>query len=171
MTCVVLWNNGRTRLSRPAQFFPPSSRGLVRTAIRQADARTDGGVAPDSGRLALLAGEFQRVALSATVQPFDAATRFVGSSRLYRGHNGKPEWIPRPVAVVAPRSDKLYGFTVAWPPVPFVIRPPGAGPDDRDTDKPSSRYETITEDLVQRLARERSTMSLACWLASTQTRA
>ncbi|PKL07774.1 MAG: ATP-dependent helicase, partial [Spirochaetae bacterium HGW-Spirochaetae-7] len=30
------------------------------------------------GRLALLAGEFQRVALSATVRPFEAAARFVG---------------------------------------------------------------------------------------------
>jgi ATP-dependent Lhr-like helicase len=110
------------------------------------------------GRLALLAGEFQRVALSATVRPFGTAARFVGASRLVRAPDGTASWEPRQVRVVAPASIKRYEFTVAWPPAPLLVRPPSAGPDDRETDEPSGRYEAIVGDLAHRIAAERSTV-------------
>jgi len=113
------------------------------------------------GRLALLAGEFQRVALSATVQPFETAARFVGASRLFHTEEGAASYAPRPVIVVAPQSEKLYQFSVAWPPAPLRVRPPTAGPDIREPDESAGRYDAIVGDLAGRLAHERATIVFA----------
>ena len=73
------------------------------------------------GRLALLAGEFQRVALSATARPVEAIADFVGGRRLVRGLPGqaKPDgragYRKRAVCVVAPVSEKLIELAVEWP--------------------------------------------------------
>jgi ATP-dependent helicase Lhr and Lhr-like helicase len=67
------------------------------------------------GRLALLAGEFQRIALSATARPVGAIADFVGGRRLVRGAGGKAEYIKRPVSVVAPASEKRIELRVEWP--------------------------------------------------------
>ncbi|MFH2116356.1 MAG: DEAD/DEAH box helicase, partial [Spirochaetota bacterium] len=72
------------------------------------------------GRLVALAGEFQRVALSATVKPFEAAASFVGGQRLIcasggTAADGQAVYSPRQVAIVAARSDKRYELSVEWP--------------------------------------------------------
>ena len=58
-------------------------------------------------RLADLAGEFQRVALSATVRPLDTAARYVG------GHT--PDGRPRPVGVVESNAEKKIELSVRFP--------------------------------------------------------
>ncbi len=113
------------------------------------------------GRLALLAGEFQRVALSATVKPFEEAARFVGGERLSRLPDGSASYEPRPVTVVSPPAAKRYELSVEWPDAPIGVRPPTAGPDDREPDEPTGRYDAIVGDLAGRIARERSTIVFA----------
>lgn len=110
------------------------------------------------GRLALIAGEFQRVALSATVRPFEEAARFVGGSRLVRGPGGVASYEARPVATVSPPSCKRYDLSVAWPPAALPARTPTAGWDDRETEKPAGRYDAIVGDLAARIGNERSTI-------------
>jgi ATP-dependent Lhr-like helicase len=70
------------------------------------------------GRLARLAGEFQRVALSATVRPVQAIADFVGGRELVRGPDGKARYCRRAVAVVAPASEKRIALSVEWPDSP-----------------------------------------------------
>lgn len=105
-------------------------------------------LASSVGRLVSIAGEFQRVALSATLKPFDEAARFVGAARLVRGEDGKAGYEPRPVAVVAPRTDKRYELSVAWPDTPPGDEEPGSG----------GRYAAIVADLSKRLGGESSTL-------------
>lgn len=62
-------------------------------------------------RLALLAGEFQRIALSATVRPLDLVAAFVGGQvRLATGH-----YQPRPVTIIRADMAKELGVTVTMP--------------------------------------------------------
>lgn len=68
-------------------------------------------------RLALLAGEFQRVALSATVAPLETVAAMVGGFRRV-GDPGQPALIPRPVTVVTTAVSKAYDIRVrhvVWP--------------------------------------------------------
>ena len=68
-------------------------------------------------RLALLAGEFQRVALSATVTPSAMVAAMVGGYRL-EGDSADPLFVPRPVAVVEGRDVKRLDVRVrytSWP--------------------------------------------------------
>ncbi len=63
-------------------------------------------------RLALLAGEFQRIALSATVRPLDKVAEFVGGQvRLAGGHYQK-----RPVTIIRAEMAKDLDLTVTMPP-------------------------------------------------------
>jgi ATP-dependent Lhr-like helicase len=64
-------------------------------------------------RLALVAGEFQRVALSATVKPPEAAADFVGGLR--RGPSGHAAYEKRKVHIVAPEDKKDIQFRVIFP--------------------------------------------------------
>jgi ATP-dependent Lhr-like helicase len=70
------------------------------------------------GRLALLAGEFQRVALSATARPVEALADFVGGRRLERGPDGRTRYERRQVTVVAPAAEKRIELSVEWPEIP-----------------------------------------------------
>ncbi|TFG82400.1 MAG: DEAD/DEAH box helicase, partial [Spirochaetales bacterium] len=109
------------------------------------------------GRLALMCGEFQRVALSATVNPFEAAARFVGARRLVRKADGVASWEERPVAIVAPPTDKRYELSVLWPAVPLVA--PSPFDDGGVRDGVASRYAAIVGDLAARLAEERGVIA------------
>ncbi len=65
-------------------------------------------------RLVPLCGEFQRIALSATVRPVETTAAFVGGFRLDDA-GGAPRYRPRPVAVVRPPADKRYDIAVRFP--------------------------------------------------------
>ncbi|HVS01791.1 MAG TPA: DEAD/DEAH box helicase [Thermoanaerobaculia bacterium] len=85
-------------------------------------------------RLVLLAGEVQRLALSATVRPLDRVARFVGGYRL-DGPASAPSYQPRPVTVLACASHKQLEVSVeaavvaADPGEASAAAPPAA--DDR----------------------------------------
>jgi ATP-dependent Lhr-like helicase len=61
-------------------------------------------------RLTLIAGEFQRIALSATVNPLAAVADFIGGLRPAGGHYEK-----RPVAIISSSGAKRFALSVIFP--------------------------------------------------------
>ncbi len=100
-------------------------------------------------RLARVAGEFQRIALSATVRPLDRVAAWVGGFR----RNGET-LVPRPVAVIDARAPKRYELSVRFP--GGVLDNPAAGADE-----PSPFWEAVAEELREPLRRNRSTLFFA----------
>jgi len=66
-------------------------------------------------RLTRLAGEFQRVGISATARPPQLVARFVGGSQLRRGAGGETRYEPRAVRIVESHAAKRYDLTVRFP--------------------------------------------------------
>jgi ATP-dependent Lhr-like helicase len=99
------------------------------------------------GRLALLAGEFQRVALSATARPVEVVADFVGGRELAHGPDGKALYRRRAVSVVAPVSEKRIELSVEWPDAPADA--PGTG---------APRYAAIIPEIVRKLGRSTGTI-------------
>jgi len=64
-------------------------------------------------RLTLCNESFQRIALSATINPIEKIRRFVGGYELR--HGGEPQYKPRHVEVVQSRLDKSYDVSVVFP--------------------------------------------------------
>ncbi len=94
-------------------------------------------------RLALLAGEFQRIALSATVHPVELVAEMVGGRRLERG-GADAEYRDRPVHIVQAPGDKQMVLRVVSP-------SPGHG---RDT----SPWHRLAADIHEIVQRNRSTL-------------
>ena len=65
-------------------------------------------------RLHLISGEFQRIAVSATVRPLELVAEFVGGYR-YRENNGFFEYEKRPVEVIQSESSKSVVLEVEYP--------------------------------------------------------
>jgi ATP-dependent helicase Lhr and Lhr-like helicase len=65
-------------------------------------------------RLSLLAGEFQRIALSATVKPLEKIANFVGGYRI-TGDPENPVYEKRKVKIIKSEYKKIYNVTVKYP--------------------------------------------------------
>jgi len=70
------------------------------------------------GRLELLAGGFQRLALSATVNPPELAARFVGGLIMESGPDGGPVYRERPFSIVVAPGERKIELSVCWPQAP-----------------------------------------------------
>jgi ATP-dependent Lhr-like helicase len=103
-------------------------------------------------RLVRHAGEFQRVALSATVRPIERVARFVGGWRR-TGNLAAARFEPRPVRTLVAATAKSYALEVH-----SQLGPPageGEVPERRLAD---AFWRKLAEDLVTRIARHRSTL-------------
>ncbi len=113
-------------------------------------------------RLGLLAGEFQRIALSATVRPAERIARFVGGfTPAELGADGEPVGRPRPVTVIASSEEKRYELQVVargenkssqQSTVPETVRVEPA---------PAEVWEALVEGIRGRIRSNRSTLIFA----------
>ena len=110
------------------------------------------------GRLALLAGEFRRVALSATLRPPEVVAAWVGGQRLIGRENGVARYEPRRVSIIDPPIEKKVSLSVDWPPSAVLpARASGAGAAT-DADPDENRYAAIVPAIIERVAANRTTI-------------
>ena len=113
-------------------------------------------------RLALLAGEFQRIALSATVRPAERIARFVGGFAPAKlGADGEPIGRPRAVTVIASSEAKQYALSVvarkeaAPSPQQVGAEPSAAQPSTTEV------WEPLIAEIQGRIQSNRSTLIFA----------
>ncbi len=97
-------------------------------------------------RLVPLCGEFQRIALSATVRPPETVARFVGGYRM-TGDPRNPGYSARPVRIVSSSQKKDYAIAVRFPDAP------GGGGD--------SFWQPFVHEIKDVVSRNRSTLIFA----------
>lgn len=96
-------------------------------------------------RLVLLSGEFQRIALSATIRPMELAADFVGGFEL-KGSPIAPRYVPRRVLTVSSSMPKSHALQVLLP------KAPETGGD------PGEFWKTYTDHFRERISANRSTL-------------
>ena len=110
------------------------------------------------GRLALHAGEFQRLALSATVRPAEVAAAFIGGRELGRGPRGEAVYRDRPVAIVAPPGEKRIELSVEWPKAAAEAAPKDVTAMLRGSSEGAAsapRYEAVVPAILERMRASR----------------
>jgi ATP-dependent helicase Lhr and Lhr-like helicase len=111
-------------------------------------------------RLTLLAGEFQRVALSATVKPLERVADFVGGWEVELGE-GEPRYAKRPVTVVRSAAEKRYQVRVRFP-GPAAGPSLGAFPAPAAAGSPEATiWDRLVPELREAIRRNRSTLVFA----------
>jgi ATP-dependent Lhr-like helicase len=103
------------------------------------------------GRLALAAGEFQRVSLSATVRPPEAAADFVGGLRTLPGGG----YEPRPVRIAAPPQEKEIRFLTDFPRDGENTGDAGETPGETPVERYGPRYRILTDQILKRIEANR----------------
>ncbi|TFG37731.1 MAG: DEAD/DEAH box helicase, partial [Candidatus Aminicenantes bacterium] len=98
-------------------------------------------------RLTALSGEFQRIALSATVRPLDRMARWVGGFTA-EGNPGDPVYHPRRVAVIASDAPKATRLEVVLP----TMEP------ETDNREPDAFWAGFGRQLRSSIASNRSTL-------------
>ncbi|MCP4200441.1 MAG: DEAD/DEAH box helicase [bacterium] len=109
-------------------------------------------------RLVDLAGEFQRVALSATVKPLAEMARFVGGYRLSHS-GGEAVYTPRAVAMLEAAAQKRYDLRVCRP-EGLEPRSP-AGEEALSGEPPANLWEALITSLRSAIEANRSTLLFA----------
>jgi len=108
-------------------------------------------------RLAWLCGEFQRIALSATVRPLERVARFVGGWQAEPQGEAEPRYRPRQVALVRGEGGKRYDLKVVYP---FEEEDRGSGQPE-DEGLPENFWEVLSDDFRRHIRRNRSTLLFA----------
>ncbi len=96
-------------------------------------------------RLIPLSGEFQRLALSATVRPLTKVAEFVGGLRREEG-TSLSGYVPRPVAIVQSRAAKIYDVRIRFPDMEGERKPE------------DSFWDPLIEDFQEIISSNRSTL-------------
>ncbi|MDR0475720.1 MAG: DEAD/DEAH box helicase [Treponema sp.] len=98
-------------------------------------------------RLSLIAGEFQRVALSATVKPPEEAAAFAGG--LKKTVDGS--YRPRKLRIIAPETEKKINFGVEFPETPDAGSSRMQGGEEAELIKTHERYRVLSDYILERI--------------------